>query len=66
MPDQISPERVSAIAAAARVQLAPDDAARIARAASPTAGRFHAAQLELPLETEPASFAVVQQREIAR
>jgi hypothetical protein len=66
MPNDISPDRVSALAAAARVPLAPDDARRIARAIAPTAARFAAAQIDLSLETEPASFVVVQRREIER
>jgi hypothetical protein len=53
-------------ARAARVPLAPDDAARIARAVASVAARFAAAAMELPLETEPASFLVVQRREISR
>jgi hypothetical protein len=66
MPDQISPDRVTAIAGAARVPLAPDDAGRIARSVAPTAARFAAAQVDLSLETEPASFVVIQLREIKR
>jgi hypothetical protein len=64
MSDHISPDRVIALAAAVRVPLAPDDAARIARAVSPTAARIAAAKLELPLESEPGTFVVVQRREI--
>jgi hypothetical protein len=66
MPDDISPDRVTAIASAARVPLAPNDAARIARAVAPVAARFAAAKVDLPLETEPASFVAVQRREIGR
>jgi hypothetical protein len=66
MPSEIPPERVTALAAAARVPLAPDDAARIARAVSPTAARLAAANLDLPIETEPGSFVVMQRREIGR
>ena len=66
MPDDISPDRVTAIATAARVPLAAIDAARIARAVAPTAARFAAAKIDLALETEPASFAAVQRREIGR
>jgi len=66
MPDDISPDRVTAIATAARVPLAPIDAERIARAVAPTAARFAAAKIDLALETEPASFAAVQRREIRR
>jgi len=66
MPDDISPDRVTAVASAARVPLAPNDAARIARAVAPVAARFAAAKVDLPLETEPASFVAVQRREIGR
>jgi hypothetical protein len=66
MPDDISPDRVTTIASAARVPLAPTDAERIARAVAPTAARFAAARIDLSLETEPASFSAVQRREIGR
>ena len=66
MPDDISPDRVTAVARAARVPLAPNDAARIARAVAPVAARFAAAKVDLPLETEPAGFIAVQRREIGR
>jgi seryl-tRNA(Sec) selenium transferase len=66
MPGEVKPDRVAAIAAAARIPLAPDDAERIVRAVTPTATRFAAAKIDLPLETEPASFVVVQRREIGR
>jgi len=66
MPDDISADRVSAIASAARVPLVSSDAARIARAVAPTAARFARAKIELSLETEPATFAAVQRREIGR
>jgi hypothetical protein len=66
MPEDISPDRVTAIATAARVPLAQTDAERIARAIAPTAACFAAAKIDLLLETEPASFAVVQRREIGR
>jgi hypothetical protein len=48
------------------VPLTPVDAERIAGAVAPTAARFAAAKVDLSLETEPASFAVVQRREIGR
>ena len=66
MPDDISPDRVTVIAAAARVPLTRVDAERIARAVAPTAARFAAAKVDLSLETDPASFAAVQRREIER
>ena len=66
MPDDISPDRVTTIAAAARVPLAPTDAERIARVVAPTAARFVAARIDLSLETESASFAAGQRRKIGR
>jgi hypothetical protein len=66
MPNDISPDHVASLAIAARVPLAPNDAGRIARAVAPTAARFAAANVDLLLETEPASFVVVQRREIGR
>jgi hypothetical protein len=66
MTGEVEPDRVAAIAAAARITLAPEDAERIARAVTPTAARFAAARIDLPLETEPASFEVVQRREVGR
>ena len=45
---------------------APADAERIARAVSPTVARFARAKIDLSLETEPATFAAVQRREIGR
>jgi hypothetical protein len=66
MPDDISPDRVTSIATAARVPLASIDAECIARAVAPTAARFTAARVDLALEIEPASFAAVQRREIER
>jgi hypothetical protein len=64
MTGEVKPDRVAAIAAAARIPLALEDVERIARAVTPTAARFAAAKIDLPLETEPASFVVVQRREI--
>ncbi|HKF12170.1 MAG TPA: hypothetical protein VKB89_26195 [Xanthobacteraceae bacterium] len=66
MPEEISADRVSAVAIAARVPLAPIEAERIARAVAPTVARFARAKIDLSLETEPASFLAVQRREIAR
>src|SRR5260370_7297016 len=62
MTAEIEPDRVAAIAAAARIPLAREDAKRIARAVTPTAARFAAAPIDLPLETGPPSFVVLQRR----
>lgn len=62
MPD-VSPERVAALAAAARVPIAEDGAARIARAVTPTVARFAAENIALELELEPSSFVAVQRKD---
>jgi len=59
MPDEVTPERVAAIAAAARVPLEQTSAARVANAVNPTVARFAAQKIALPLEVEPATYAVV-------
>ena len=66
MPDDVKPERIAALAAAARVPLSDDAPARIARAVTPTVTRYAAENIAIPLETEPSSFVVVQQRDAAR
>ena len=65
MPD-VSPERVAALAAAARVPLAEDAPARIARAVTPTVTRYAAENIAIPLETEPSSFVVAQRKDASR
>ena len=66
MPDDVSPERVAGLARAARVALAPDGAARIARAVTPMLARFAAGSIALPLETEPSTFVAVQHKDAGR
>ena len=65
MPD-VSPDRVAAMAAAARIPLAEGAAARIAGAVTPTVTRYAAENIAMPLETEPSSFMVVQQKDASR
>ena len=65
MPD-VSPERIAALAAAARVPLSDDAPARIARAVTPTVTRYAAENIAMPLETEPSSFILVQRRASAQ
>jgi hypothetical protein len=48
-----------AIAAAARVPLEQTSAARVANAVNPIVTRFAAQRIALPLEVEPATYAVV-------
>ena len=66
MPDDISPERVRALAAGSRVALPPDGALRIARAVAPMLTRFAAGALAMPLETEPSTFVAVQHKDAGR
>ena len=60
MPDEVTPQRIAALAAAARVRSSEDAPARIARAVTPTVTRYAAENIAIPLETEPSSFLVVQ------
>lgn len=66
MADDVTAERVATIAAAARVPLDAESAARVARAVAPAVARLRAEAPEFPFETEPASFLVVQRRERSR
>lgn len=66
MSDDISPERVAALAAGSRVALPPDGAARIARAVTPMLTRFAVGAIAMPLETEPSTFVVVQHKDAGR
>ncbi len=66
MPDQVTPERIAALAAAARVPLAEGAAARIAGAVTPTVTRYTAENVAMPLETEPSSFIIMQMKDAAR
>jgi hypothetical protein len=63
MPKDIAPERVIATAAAARVPLPRDGAARIARAVTMPVTRFAAARIALDMEVEPATFVVLQRKD---
>ena len=61
MPDDVTPERVTAAAALARVRLTPDDATRIARAVTTPVKRL--ADITLEMEVEPATFVAVQRKD---
>ena len=65
MPD-VSPERIAALAAAARVPISEQGPERIARAVTPTVTRYAAENIAIPLETEPSSFLVVQYKDASR
>jgi hypothetical protein len=62
----VSPDRVAAIAAAARIPLAEGGAARIAGAVTPMVARYAAGNIAMPLETEPSSYLVVQHKDAGR
>ncbi|MEA2875104.1 MAG: hypothetical protein QOF14_300 [Hyphomicrobiales bacterium] len=66
MPDNVSPERIAALAAAARVPISEKGPERIAHAVSPTVARYAAESIAIPLETEPSSFLVVQHKDAGR
>jgi hypothetical protein len=57
-------ERTALNSAAARVPLAPESSARVARAVTPTVTRFTAAGVSLAFEIEPSSFTVIARAEI--
>jgi hypothetical protein len=63
MPKAISPERIIALAAAARVPLPKSAAARIARAVTMPVTHFAIADIALDMEVEPATFVVVQRKD---
>lgn len=60
MPHDVSPERVLALSASARIALTPDDAGRIANTATALISCFADAKITLPLDTEPATFLAIQ------
>ena len=66
MTDEVSPERVAALAIDARVSLDGAGAARIARAVTPMLTRFAAAGIAMPLEIEPSSFVAVQYKDAGK
>jgi hypothetical protein len=64
MPDDMT-DRIRLNAQAARIALAEEAPARIARAVTPTISRWTQEGLAIPLEVEPSTFAVIQRQEIA-
>ena len=62
MSERVTPARVKAFAAAARVPIEDVAAVRAARAVEPTVRRLDELALELPLETEPASFVAIARK----
>jgi hypothetical protein len=66
MPDDISPERIATLAAAARIALPPAAAQRIVGAVAPMLRRVAAAEMALELEIEPSTFIAVQHKDAGR
>ena len=62
MSERVTAGRVKAFAAAARVPIEDDAAARAANAADPTVRRMDELALQLPLEIEPASFVAIARK----
>ena len=66
MPDEVTSERVKALAAAGRLSLDDAAAARIAHAIGPTVARVSQDDIAVSFETEPATFIAVARREVGR
>ena len=66
MPDEVTAERVAAIAASARIPLDAAAAERVARTVNPTVTRFFAEKIALPMEIEPATFVVIAREQAER
>ena len=62
MSERVTAVRVKIFAAAARVPIQDDAATRAARAVDPTVRRMDELGLQLPLETEPASFVAIARK----
>jgi hypothetical protein len=63
MPKEIAPQRVAAIAAAARIPLPRNGAERIARVVTMPVTRFAAANIAHDMEVEPATFVAIQRKD---
>ncbi|MGU3493889.1 hypothetical protein ACLBXM_07600 [Xanthobacteraceae bacterium A53D] len=61
MSNAPTPEAVAATARAAGFALAPETAARVARAVAPAMAGFAPIAKSLPFDLEPATFVAVQQ-----
>jgi hypothetical protein len=61
MPDDVTPERIAAATAMARVPLKPEDVARIARVVATPVRRL--ADITLEMEVEPSTFVTVQRKD---
>jgi hypothetical protein len=65
MQDEITmAQRIETLAAGARIPLQGGASHRIANAVGGTLSRLRQAQLGVPLESEPASFVLVQHKDI--
>jgi hypothetical protein len=62
MGDNVTPERVVILAAAARVPISDGAASRIAKAVAPTIARMSAQNIQLQLEIEPSTFVAVARK----
>jgi hypothetical protein len=62
MNEKVTPERVTKMAAAARVPLPEGSPARIAKAISPIVARMDAENIQLQLEIEPATFVAIARK----
>jgi hypothetical protein len=58
----VTPERVTIMAAAARVPLPEGSAARIAKAVTPAAARMAKDDIAIAFEVEPATYVMIARR----
>ncbi len=58
----VTPERVTIMAAAARVPLPEGSAARIAKAVTPAAARMAQDDIAIAFEVEPATYVMIARR----
>lgn len=62
MADKVTPERISIMAAAARIPLPEGSPARIAKAVTPVVARMAQDDIAVAFETEPASYIAVARK----
>jgi len=62
MAENVTPERIVTLAAAARVPITDGAAPRIAKAVSPTIARISAQNIQLQLEIEPSTFVAIARK----
>ena len=62
MADKVTPERIAALAASARIPLPQGSPARIAKAVAPVVSRMAQDDIAVAFEMEPASYVAVARK----